>query len=272
VFPFDAVADRIQAADISVGNLECVPSPIGRPVQGIYPLRAPVAALTVLKNAGFDILSVANNHARDLGAEGRDDMLRRLRKAQFGIIGEQDAMPQAPSPVVQQVKGIHVGFIAYFNIDPKRAARETALAKQGLDILVVFNHWGYEGKPDILEEQRSLGHAMIDSGADIVVGTHAHVVQPDEWYKNGYLAYGLGNFVFPGMSHRPNQDVGVLLEITVDKGGVVDRTVRRVRLNEMGVPAWTNEEPNHQRKPDRTGQNGHPDGVQPNTAVSRARS
>src|SRR5262249_52558435 len=112
-----------------------------------------------------------------------------------------------------------------------------------VDVLVVFNHWGRENSTEPLFLQKRLARAVIDAGADLVVGTHAHVLSPEEWYKGKLVFYGLGNFVFSGMNIDERHRTGGYLEVTVGPRGVVDRRFYRIRLDDMGAPTWLDTEP-----------------------------
>jgi poly-gamma-glutamate synthesis protein (capsule biosynthesis protein) len=109
--------------------------------------------------------------------------------------------------------------------------------------VVVFNHWGHEGQTSPLGVQQSFGRALVDAGADLVVGAHAHVLQPEEWYRGKLLFYGLGNFVFAGMGFDEAHRVGGLLEVDLSRRGVVARRLYRTRLDDTGAPRWLDQGP-----------------------------
>ena len=110
-------------------------------------------------------------------------------------------------------------------------------------LLVVFFHWGLEDVTEPIRLQRNRGHALIDAGVDLIVGTHVHVLQPEEWYKGKLIFYGLGNFVFTGMNYDDRHRTGAYLEATAGPKGLVDRKYYRIQLDGVGAPRWMDNEP-----------------------------
>lgn len=243
-YPFAGVALRIASADFAVGNLECVVSPLGTPKPTApVTFRAPELALGAIQRAGFDLVSVANNHVLDYGPEALDDMVARLDRAHLAHIGTGRRSVDPEAPLIREIHGLRLGFFAYYNVAVEKACRDIALARGDVDLIVVFNHWGTEGQtsPDV--HQQTFGHALVDAGADLVVGAHAHVLQPEEWYRGKLIFYGLGNFVFAGMGFDERHRVGGLLEIDLSRRGVVARRLYRTRLDDTGAPRWLDQEP-----------------------------
>ncbi len=234
-FPFHAVAERLRSYDLLVGNLECVVADRGTP-RAERTLKASLATPKALLDAGFDAVSVANNHALDLSWPGFYDMLARLDAAglpRAGALGAEDR----GAHVVLEAKGIRVAIVGHFLRDPALALRDVERAAQKADVTIVFMHWGAEYQVEVLEDQRALARALIDHGADAIVGAHPHVVQPDELYQGKLISYSLGNFVFPLM-WKPGTHNGALLELDVAKQGVVGHRYRRVALDDTGAPAF----------------------------------
>ncbi len=235
-FPFGEVKERIAAADLAFGNLECVVSPLGAP-QAPVSFRAPDAALGVLRDAGFDVLSVANNHALDFGRGAYEDMLARIDASGLARIGS--AVPERPAePVVREVQGVRIAMLAYYEVDWRRAYHEVELAKADGAVVVVFNHWGLEDVEQPSVAQRSFARGLVRAGADLVVGAHAHVLQPEETLEKKLVVYGLGDFVFNGTACAPRRAIGGVLEVDVGADGVRGHTLRRVHLDARGAPHW----------------------------------
>jgi len=237
-YPFGAVKDRIAEADIAIGNLECVTSPLGGPVSPYPTLRAPAFAIPLVRDAGFDIVSVANNHADDFGRGALDDMIARLDQAGLAHIGKGSCSIDPEEPLIREVKGVRVGFLAFCDVEPPKAYADVARARPKVDVLVIFNHWGREDSVAPIAVQRSFGHGLVQAGADLIVGTHAHVLQPEEWVRGKLIFYGLGNFVFAGMGTGERRRTGGYLEVDIDRRGVVARRLYRVRLDDAGAPRW----------------------------------
>jgi poly-gamma-glutamate capsule biosynthesis protein CapA/YwtB (metallophosphatase superfamily) len=236
-YPFAHVADRLRSADLLVGNLECVASRLGSLATSHNPFRCPLA-IEVLKEAGFDLVSVANNHALDFGQQGFRDMLQRLDTGGLPHFGQEnlDSKPQAVT--VRVVGGLRIGLLAYFRL-PSAPYDDVRKARPLVDVLFTFMHWGREDEPRPLKLQRDLAQGLIDAGVDVVVGTHAHVPQPTELYEGKVIAYGLGNFVFSGMTHTELHRTGIVLEVDIHKQrGVMAHRELRVRLGEDGAPRF----------------------------------
>jgi poly-gamma-glutamate capsule biosynthesis protein CapA/YwtB (metallophosphatase superfamily) len=177
--------------------------------------RGPVQALPALKDAGFDVFTLANNHTLDYGWMGLQDTMDALDDHGLKHVGSGVDATEAYTPVYIESKGITVAYIAISRVLPevswKAAARHPGVAdgynpagaekaigaaKKNADLVVVLVHWGIEraARPD--KFQTSLGHRLVDAGADLVIGSHPHVLQGFEFYKNKWIAYSLGNFVF----------------------------------------------------------------------------
>jgi poly-gamma-glutamate synthesis protein (capsule biosynthesis protein) len=228
--PFHQVAETLRSADLTFGNLECPISDAGRERGHLYSFRADPRALEGLLFAGFDVVSLANNHAYDWGPEALLDTIERLGDAGIRAAGAGSNDREAHYPVVVDLDGVRVAFLAYVSIEPKVAAAgpekpgvawlnpervlsDIRFARQLADIVVVSPHWGIEYAPKPEPWQVELARRMIDAGADLVVGHHPHVVQPVEEYAGGWIAYSLGNFVFD--QRPPATRRGLLMKVTL---------------------------------------------------------
>lgn len=178
-----------------------------------------------LKSAGISIMNCANNHIGDFGAEGIKETLDWLDSAGIYHVGAGRTAQEARQPLILEHQGITIGFLGYgsngIHIAKKDApgtfppqedlmvADIRALRPQ-VDFLVVNIHWGNEKEITPTPEQKKLGHALIDAGADIIVGHHPHVLQKIEEYKHGLICYSLGNFIFGGNAFSANSETIVL--------------------------------------------------------------
>lgn len=242
-YPFTHVGARLREADVLLGNLECVVSPKGVVATDHNPFRAPLLAIRVLKQEGVDLVSIANNHALDFGRTAFDDMVARLAADQMPVIGAHSYDHGPEEPVIVTVNGLKIGFLGFYLRTHEGAAADAARARPKVDVLVAFNHWGRDDASEVIGVQKQLGHKLIDAGVDLVVGTHAHVLQPEEWYKGKLIYYGLGNFVFSGMNFDDAHQTGAYLEVTVGPKGLVDRRFYRIRLDGVGAPHWLDDAP-----------------------------
>ncbi len=246
---FSRVADDIRNADIAFANLEA-PIVEGPPVpDGDLLLRADPGFEDRLADAGFDVVSVANNHFADFGTRGTEATIDALGKA--GV----DAVGVTPSrPVVVERGGITVAFLAYVDptllrdkeravapgpvlMDAKTLPDDIAAAQALAHVVIVSMHAGDEFAPGPNAAQTGFAHAAIDAGADIVIGHHAHVVQPIESYRGRKIIYGLGNFVFDQI-HLPAAMKGLAAEIIITKDGVQEVLTREVTITPDGQPSF----------------------------------
>lgn len=237
-YPFLKTRDLLQSADISFGNLEGPLTP-GREVKtGEMRFRADPALARVLKDVGFDVLSLANNHLPDYGAKGIATTLEALEKSGIAYAGAGMNATDARRSAIIEANGIRLSFLAYNDTDvvppsygagEKRAGtafmdiktlkQDVAEAKRSSDLVIVSMHSGaeYTHKPN--KRQIAFAHAAIDAGAALVIGHHPHVIQPTEKYKDGFIIYSLGNFVFDQMWSRETRE-GLMMKITLTKDGV----------------------------------------------------
>jgi len=213
-WPFLKIVDYLKEADLLFGNLEGPISNKGTKFNSTYSFRADPMTVEGLGYAGFDVLSVANNHIGDWGREAMEDTFRILKENGIEYIGGGYNRREAHSPVIKELdSGTKIAFLAYTNLssryweaeenqsgiawlDGEQMKEDIIRAKEQSDIVVVSMHFGEEYISHSNSVQQSLAKTAIDAGADLVVGHHPHVAQEIERYKKGYIAYSLGNFVF----------------------------------------------------------------------------
>ena len=212
-FPFLKVAEELRSADIAFANLEGPISSRGKNQGSIYSFRADPVVVEGLAFAGFDVLALANNHIWDWGADALVDTLSLLENVGISAIGAGHDYEEAHAPKIVSAGDAKIAFLAYTNLVPRGytssasrpatafldvdiAATDIARARDEADIVVVSVHWGEEYETHHNEFQEVFARGFIDAGANLVVGHHPHVVQELERYRNGYIAYSLGNFVF----------------------------------------------------------------------------
>ncbi|WP_019877386.1 CapA family protein [Sporichthya polymorpha] len=252
--PLRPTATRLAGADLTIGTFESTLSRLGRPTQGEDSFSADPAVLDGLELAGFDLLSLANNHVGDFGARSLVDTVRRLRAAGFATVGAGADAADAREPVVLEANGLRVGVLAFNAIGEtprvgERRPGAVTLAMQPrlgdlsetdlramtdairdldarTDAVLVLPHWGEQYTHVPVRDQRRVARALVAAGADLVVGSHPHVVQAAERIGSSFVAYSLGNFVFDMDFSVPTQQ-GVILEVTLralDGDATVDRT------------------------------------------------
>lgn len=238
-FPFENVADRLRSYDLLVGNLECVVGQRGAP-QLPRPLTASLKTPQVLLDAGFDVVSVENNHAQDMGDAGYAETMRQLDLAGLPYIGGSLVHTEHDPTLIREVNGVKIALIGLFNRNYADSFADIARAKKKADLAIVFIHWGIDLGPRETRHQRQYGRALIDAGADAVIGAHSHIIQPVEEYKGKLIVHSLGNFVFSGMV-KPGTRTSGIFELDVDKSGLLAHRWQKVKIDFDGAPSLVGE-------------------------------
>jgi poly-gamma-glutamate synthesis protein (capsule biosynthesis protein) len=215
----DAIAPVLSDADLTMVNLETAITDGGAPVEGKrYHFRSPAASFDALKAAGVDVVNMANNHALDYGPDGMHDTLAAIAAAKMPVTGIGANADQAYRPYRTTIKGQRIAIVSAtdwlepalvtswsatdtqggvaFSIDPTRLLNEVRAVRPQVDTLVVFLHWGTEETWCASGEQQTLATALLEAGADIIVGSHTHRVFGAGKVGPALVAYGLGNFVY----------------------------------------------------------------------------
>ncbi|PIQ92918.1 MAG: poly-gamma-glutamate biosynthesis protein [Parcubacteria group bacterium CG11_big_fil_rev_8_21_14_0_20_39_14] len=235
-WPFLKIADTLKEADILFGNLEGPISDKGKNIGSIYSFRTDPRAIEGLNFAGFDVLSVANNHILDWDREAMEDTLRKLKEAGINYVGGGFNEEEAHSAALKEAGGLKFAFLGYCGVGTEyweaqkdksgiawlkkeRLKEDIEKAKALADLVFVSMHFGEEYQTKQNSEQKDFARLAIDAGADLVIGHHPHVLQPIENYKNGYIAYSLGNFVFD-QTFSPQTKESVVLKIIVENGKI----------------------------------------------------
>jgi len=254
LFPFRLAAENLQAYDITFGNLEGPLSSRGTNQGSIYSFRADPSAIEGLIYGGFDVMSVANNHILDWGVSALSDTVSILDKNGIIPVGAGIDFAQANNPRMITRNGITAAFLAYTNLYPQSLEAEahtpgvsawdveeiksdvTRIKKEKLaDVVVVSVHWGNEYETQAEQWQKNFAHALIDAGADIVVGHHPHVAQEVEEYHGGVIFYSLGNFIFD-QDFSEETMRGLAGEVTVSKNGIDSVITHDVFINRVFQP------------------------------------
>lgn len=240
---FAPVKNILSKGDWVIGNLE---TPLaGEDVGGYtgYPLfNAPATLADAAKKAGFNILTTANNHALDRGEKGVIRTIANLRDRQFAFTGTSASATQASKPLISTKNNISLAILAYTYgtngipipkgkdylvslIDEKKIVKDIAKArKQGADIIAISLHFGDEYQRQPNPQQKQLVENLLKAGADIILGSHPHVVQPYKIFKfpgkNGktrkaVAIYSMGNFISGQM--KDYTDLGVIFQVTIRK-------------------------------------------------------
>jgi poly-gamma-glutamate synthesis protein (capsule biosynthesis protein) len=254
-FPFLKIAQDLKETDIVFGNLESVISDKGEKVGSIYSFRAKPKSLEGLVYAGFNVLSLANNHALDYGPEALKDSLQRLEKENISYVGAGSNEEEAFSPVIKKVNKTSVAFLAYTNLgspywtsrknrlgiawidwqDFKKIGEDIENAKNQADILIVSLHSGNEYSKNPTQFQKEFSKLAIEAGADLVIGHHPHIVQPLEKYKEGWIVYSLGNFVFDQDFSKETMQ-GLMLKVIIKNDKISEVIPINIKINDFFQP------------------------------------
>ena len=257
------ITRTLEAADLTMVNLESSITDRGTPEakelevpSERYYFRTSPAALDVLAAAGVDVVTMANNHGADYGPVGLRDTLAAIRTSPIPVVGIGRDREAAFTPYRVSVRGTDFAFLAGDGsmregsssvwaagptnpgIAAAHADRPRALiaavraASRRDDVVVVYMHWGEEFHGCPTHQQRTTAHALAAAGADVIVGSHAHVLLGSGWLGDTYVDYGLGNFLWYTDRHP---DTGVL-RLTVHDGQVVGDSWRPARIQTYGRP------------------------------------
>lgn len=220
-WPLENIATLFSEADLAIANLES-PFLISNNYQvltGSFSFKANPKSVSALSLAGFDVLSLANNHILNQGSKGLLDTYKVLSEAGIKYVGTNEH-----NLVIKESQGIKFAFLAYtYNQDSKSIANinddsvkaDIAAAKSQADVVIVMMHAGteYTRKPN--ESQINFAHLAIDSGADLVVGHHPHWPQTTETYQGKTIVYSLGNLVFDQMWSKETKQ-GLVAKVYFD--------------------------------------------------------
>jgi Bacterial capsule synthesis protein PGA_cap/D-alanyl-D-alanine carboxypeptidase len=240
------MSSALRSADVAVVNLESALTSGGSPAPKELEapslrhwFRSPPAALALLERSGVDAVSLANNHGADYGAAGLRESLRAARNSPVAVIGIGRDADQAFRPYQTSVDGVEVAVLAadasplesnasIWDVGPGGPGLATARDNSRLlaavraanarsDVVAVYLHWGTENQGCPTSEQRQLARSLADAGADVVVGSHAHIPLGAGMLDDTYVSYGLGNFLW---YHGKLPNTGVL-RIQIVDGEVV---------------------------------------------------
>jgi len=254
---FGPIANVLRRADLAVVNLETAITERGTPAAKDFTFRAPPVALTALKAAGVDVATMANNHGEDFGLVGLRDSLAAAKAAKFPVVGVGRDADEAYRAHLVTVKGQRIAVIGATQVlDSNLAAAWTAgdakpgmasayqearllaavkAARASADTVVVDLHWGRELANCPIDRQRALAPKLVAAGADVVVGSHAHVLLGGGYHRGAYVHYGLGNFVFYSRGGVTAQS-GVLLLTTQGRAITASRWVPATISGGIPIP------------------------------------
>jgi poly-gamma-glutamate synthesis protein (capsule biosynthesis protein) len=247
-YPWQSTGRTLRNADVATANLEGAVSTRGTPVPDKqFHFRGPPSALSGARHAaGLDVVNVANNHTLDFGRIAFLDTLRIARQNGIATVGGGADLTAARRPVIVERGGMRIAFLAYSDVRPEgfTAARslggtapadvaairaDVLSARRHADVVLVWMHWGEELARTANDRQRLFASAALNAGAQVVLGSHSHllqaIVRPT---RRALVAWSLGNFVFPPSS--PGTDRTAILHLDLARDGVRAHRLQPVRI------------------------------------------
>jgi poly-gamma-glutamate synthesis protein (capsule biosynthesis protein) len=235
-YPWTQVASILRSADITIGNLETSVSERGTAQEKRYTFRGQPHALRPMATlAGFDVLTLANNHSGDFGREALLDTVSAVRIAGMQPIGAGANLHMASQPAIIAAGGLKVAFLGFSDINPPGFTataftpgtapadlslidRAVHAARWRADLVVCFLHWGVELVPEPDGRQEQIAQACLAAGASVVLAAHPHILgQVSRPNPRNLVAWTLGNFVFPSTGATAKT---AILQVRLDAQGV----------------------------------------------------
>ncbi|MFD5461638.1 CapA family protein [Kitasatospora sp. NPDC127059] len=252
------ISRTLADADLSVLNLETAITGRGAPEPKTYTFRTTPKALSVLKDSGVDVVSMANNHAVDFGADGLADTLAAKDSSPVPVIGVGHNAKEAYAPYLTTVRGVKVAVVAASQVEDitnqkwRAGANKPGIAsaldvpalvsavqaaKQQAPVVLVYLHWGEEGKACPTAAQTAVAKKLAAVGASAVVGTHAHTMVGSGMLGNTYVGYGFGNFLWYGTSNYAfSNETGVTTLTLAADGKVTGEAFAPATIDDKGIP------------------------------------
>lgn len=263
-YSFEYVKKYIESVDLAIGNFETVTAGEGYKYQGYPTFNSPESTITALKNAGFDVLSTANNHSIDKGKIGIINTIDNIRE--HGLINVGTYKEPTEDILIQDINGIKAAILAYTYgcnglevlltpeelsymvniIDEERIKSDIEKADLAqVDTTIVVMHWGNEYQREPSSYQIELANKMIEWGADIILGSHPHVIQRSEFREhngeNKFIIYSMGNFISNqrretlSIGNRKYTEDGIIVKLTLEKDFSLGKTV----IKDVDyIPTW----------------------------------
>lgn len=263
---FKYVKEYILDSDIAIANFETVTAGSEHGYKGYPTFNSPSETIKALKNAGFDIINTANNHSLDKGKEGIIETIENIKK--YGLINIGTYTNRNSDILIKNINGIRIAFLSYTYgcnglevlvskdaldymvslIEKNKIEQEIKHADNVSDVVVVYIHWGNEYKRVPNDYQIDLAKNMFKWGADIIFGSHPHVIQKSEIINHDgeekFIIYSLGNFVsdqrretLRNIKNREFTEDGVIVKLKLEK----DLVKNKVSIKDVDyIPTWVN--------------------------------
>jgi poly-gamma-glutamate synthesis protein (capsule biosynthesis protein) len=250
---FGPIAATLSDADLTMVNLETAITARGTAQPKEYHFRTSPTALDALRDAGVDVVTLANNHVLDYGQAGLADTLAAVRAAKLPYVGIGENATQAWAPYLVSIKGVKIAILGVSQVaelqstwvakdsrpgeahavDLTRTLAAVRAARQRADVVLVFMHWGTEGNSCPNAAQKSLAPKLAAAGADIIIGAHAHTLQGSGWLGRTFVAYGMANFLWWENSY--STETGIL-RLTLHPGAPLTAQFLPAIVSSTGQP------------------------------------
>jgi poly-gamma-glutamate synthesis protein (capsule biosynthesis protein) len=242
--------------DLTVINLECAPSHLGKPQPKEFVFRCPPEALPSIAANGIEVANLGNNHSGDYGADALVDGRAQLIAAGIAPVGAGKDIDEAGAPAIFEVKGWTVAVLGFGGVSPgdhwyaaedhpgmrsgdhiDQMVESVSAADDFADIVVVSIHWGVELDTAPRQDDVERARAMIEAGADVIFGHHPHRLQPFEMVNGAAVFWSLGNFVWPSFSVA-GSTTGVARAV-FEPDGTIEACLIPAHIESHGHPVLT---------------------------------
>jgi len=219
-YPFENLKEILSGNDLLLANLEgsftdFAPRPLD-PNNTSFTFSPALAPM--LAQNGFDVVNLANNHAQDFGRDGFEQSQAYLSQSGIAYFGDFYNESEA---LIKQVNGKKIGFAGYHEFgdaEIEGTVEKIKNVRELADYVIVYTHWGNEYQNYFSKGQQEKARRFVDAGADVVLGSHPHVIQPIEIYNGKPIFYSLGNFLFDQIfSFEVRHGLGVKISLNKDK-------------------------------------------------------
>ncbi|MFC1567023.1 CapA family protein [bacterium] len=254
--PFEKVSFFINEFDLAFCNLECPLTDKGVPLNKKYCFEASPNYINALKKSGFNILSIANNHTIDMGRDAFLETKKTIEDKGLYAVGGGKNQEEARKPIILEINGLKFAFFGYIDMllealvylenkpypawaNSDEIIKQIRAVRKEVDFIVVSFHWGVEFQQIPTINQVKFAHELIDAGADLILGHHPHVLQPIEIYKDKYIVYSLGNFVFD--QHKLFQRQSMVFCCNFTKEGIDSVYIKPILIEDFRPTIAENE-------------------------------
>lgn len=249
-YAFRETTSYLRGGDVAIANLEAPFTIGGEPFEKKFNFKVPPELAHGLKQAGISVVTLANNHIMDFGEVGLRSTMNTLKRVQIKFSGAGRNLAEANQPALVTVRGRKIAFFGYSMTfptefyagpdssgaaypEPVLLQKTLSAWKRHVDHIVVSFHWSAEKREVPKDYQIHFAHLAIDSGADLVLGHHPHVLQGLEIYKNRLIAYSLGNYVFGSYSEYATDSV--ILKVYLQDDGLFYAYCVPINVNNVEV-------------------------------------